>query len=116
MTANVVSHRNIWLCNWEVDSGSQNRLVGLPFQGAKLFGHALEPILVESKDKKRMLPTSTKKEVTKTKKQFFRFSRPDLRTRDNQKSRGKWNKSQFFPKGRSQDSAISKTSNDQRRA
>lgn len=114
MAANVVARRN-----WEVDIGSQNRLVGVPFQGEKLFGQALDPILVESKDKKRILPSNSKKDVTKPKKQSFHFSCPNYRARDSQKSRSKWNRSSFPPKWCSQDgvgSNPSKTNKDQRQA
>lgn len=67
MMVNVVAQRNIWLRNWEVDPRSQNRLVGVPFQGAKLFGQMLDPILMESKYKKKGLP-SDYKEIPKSKK------------------------------------------------
>lgn len=38
MAANFVVRRSVWLCNWEVDAGSQSRLVAVSFQGSKLFG------------------------------------------------------------------------------
>lgn len=34
-----------------------NKVVAVPFKGEKLFGKALDPFLVETKGKKKVLPT-----------------------------------------------------------
>lgn len=59
----------MWLRHWEGDAGSASRLVGVPFKGEKLFGETLEPLLMENKDKQKVL-VSNKKEPPK-KNQFF---------------------------------------------
>lgn len=53
---------NLWLHQWEVDEGSQARLVSVPFSGSKLFGQALDPLLIESCDKCKVLPMVRKEQ------------------------------------------------------
>lgn len=57
LAVNVVARRNIWLCQWEVDQGSQSQLVSEPFMGSKLFGES-----TESSDKRKVLPSARKEQ------------------------------------------------------
>lgn len=45
----------LWLCHWQADMRSKWRLASTPYKGAHLFGEALDTILVEGKDKKKVL-------------------------------------------------------------
>lgn len=47
--------RSTWLHNWDVDSSAQTTLVSLSLKGEKLFGEVLDPMLLESRDKKNVL-------------------------------------------------------------
>lgn len=60
MAENISAHHAIRLRNWKGDSGSQSKLTNIPFEGRNLFGSTMEPILVESKDKKKSLPLPKK--------------------------------------------------------
>ncbi|XP_053138354.1 uncharacterized protein LOC128339002 [Hemicordylus capensis] len=60
--ASVVGRRYLWLKAWQADSASKNNLCALPYKGSKLFGNsALEKVLVESKDKKKTMPSAPRK-------------------------------------------------------
>lgn len=99
MAASVTARRNIWLRHWDVDAGSQSRLVGVPFKGSKLFGEALDPILIENRDKRKVLP-SNRKVLHKAKTAIsFRPQRGDFR-KEGYKHGSRWNKSRVFPKSR----------------
>lgn len=104
--ANIVARCKVCLWNWEVDEGCQIRLVGVPFHGSKLFGQALDPILIENKDKRKVLP-SGKKEQTKPKNLTFRL---EHQRKDSHRSKGRWNRTRFFLKGRPQGANSSNTS------
>lgn len=62
MAPNVAARRNIWLRQWDGDSSSVSGLVGVPFKGEK-FGEALEPFLIETKDKREVLPSGRKEHI-----------------------------------------------------
>lgn len=47
----------LWLCHWQADMRSKWRLALAPYKGANLFGKALDPILIENKDKRKSCPT-----------------------------------------------------------
>lgn len=89
MATGVVARRNVWLSQWQGDAGSATRLVSSPFKGQKLFGESLEPLLVEDKDKRKVL-LSSKKEAPKKTPSF----RPSgFRSRDGwTRSKPKWGK------------------------
>lgn len=55
MAANTTTRHSIWLRSWSGNSGSQAKLIGAPFEGGKLFGSSLEPLLMEAKDKRKVL-------------------------------------------------------------
>lgn len=99
LASNVAARRSVWLRRWEVDQGSQSRLAAFPFAGDKLFGQTLDPLLVENKDKKKVLPT-IKKDPPKGRATFFpQRNRQSFRRREGAR-KTKWNKGRFFPKGR----------------
>lgn len=56
MASEIVARRGIWLRAWQADLRSKNFVSAYPFQGEKLFGDALDRILVETRDKKKAMP------------------------------------------------------------
>ncbi|XP_013917310.1 PREDICTED: uncharacterized protein LOC106545317, partial [Thamnophis sirtalis] len=61
LASNVTSRRLLWLRHWQVDVKTKWKLISAPFKGGKLFGETLDPFLMESKDKCKILPPVTKK-------------------------------------------------------
>lgn len=57
MPASVTARHNTWLRHWDVDAASQAKGMGIPFKGSKLFSEALNPLLFETKGKKKVLLT-----------------------------------------------------------
>lgn len=57
IASSVTARRLLWLCHWEVDMRYKGKLVSAPFKGGKLFGEILEPILVETKNRRNVLPS-----------------------------------------------------------
>lgn len=57
MVVGMVAGWHTWLHNWDTDAASLTKVVSVPFQGTKLFGEGLEPLLVETKGKRKILPT-----------------------------------------------------------
>lgn len=53
----VTSRRLLWRRHWQADLRSKWCLASSPFKGGKLFGEALDPILIENRDKKKVLPS-----------------------------------------------------------
>ncbi|XP_060542718.1 ligand-dependent nuclear receptor corepressor-like protein isoform X7 [Pantherophis guttatus] len=47
---NVASCRLLWLRNWQADMRSKWQLASAPYSSGALFGSALEPLLVETRD------------------------------------------------------------------
>lgn len=56
MASSAVARRGIWLRAWPADLRVKNIVVAYPFQSEKLFGNALNRILIETKDKKKTIP------------------------------------------------------------
>lgn len=52
----VMARHMLWLHNWQADAKSKWKLASEPFTGGKVFGEAMEPILVETKDRRKILP------------------------------------------------------------
>lgn len=61
MAAGVHARRSLWLRAWPADANSKRIVTAYPFTGEKLFGPHLEQILVESRDKKKILPKSLRR-------------------------------------------------------
>lgn len=57
IASTVASRRLLWLRLWQVDAKQKWQLASAPFSGECLFGESLEPLLVESKDKHKILPS-----------------------------------------------------------
>lgn len=55
--ASVTSQHLLWLCHWQVDIHSKWRLASAPFRGKNNFREVLDPILVENKDRQKVLPS-----------------------------------------------------------
>ncbi|XP_070591654.1 uncharacterized protein [Erythrolamprus reginae] len=77
MASTISSRRLLWLRNWQVDAKSKWPLSSAPFEGSKLFGESLEPVLVEDKDKRKVLPRSYRRQDRRTgpysRRQSFRW-------------------------------------------
>lgn len=58
IASSVASRRLLWLCQWQADVRNKWCLASAPFTGGSLFGAALDPFLVENKDKQKVLPTA----------------------------------------------------------
>lgn len=52
LAAGVAMHR----ATWDMDSSAHSSVLSLPFKGEKLFGDSQDPLLIESKGKKKFLP------------------------------------------------------------
>ncbi|XP_058015779.1 uncharacterized protein LOC131186316 [Ahaetulla prasina] len=57
----VTSRRLLWLRHWKADTRNKWRLASSAYAGSKLFGASLDPILVETKDKKKVLPSLSRR-------------------------------------------------------
>ncbi|XP_070610821.1 lamina-associated polypeptide 2, isoforms alpha/zeta-like [Erythrolamprus reginae] len=62
MASTISSRRLLWLRHWQADAKSKWRLSSAPFEGTKLFGEVLEAVLVEDKDKRKVLTRSSRRQ------------------------------------------------------
>lgn len=51
----------MWLRQWQTELKHKWKLASEPYTGGTLFSDALNPLLVEGKDKKKILPANPKK-------------------------------------------------------
>lgn len=58
LAATVTNRRLFWLRNWRADNKAKWKLAAALFTAPSLFGPCLDPILVEDKDKRKVLPSS----------------------------------------------------------
>lgn len=58
LASTVSARRLFWLRQWKADLKSKWRLASAPFKAPNLFGAALDPVLIEDRDKRKVLPTS----------------------------------------------------------
>ncbi|KAL8183696.1 UNVERIFIED_CONTAM: hypothetical protein K2H54_048893 [Gekko kuhli] len=66
--ANIIIRRNIWLKHWKVDSLSKSNLATEKFSGRLLFGESnLDKVLVETREKKKAMPSSSYRRERDTK-------------------------------------------------
>lgn len=70
MAASVHARRALWLRAWQADNKSKQIVAAYPFTGDKLFGPHLEDILVETGDKKKVLPKSLRRNDRKGKQLY----------------------------------------------
>lgn len=57
LVSTVTSRRLFWLRNWKTEAKAKWKLAATPYENAKLFGTALDPLLIEDKDKRKVLPS-----------------------------------------------------------
>ncbi|XP_060537519.1 CCAAT/enhancer-binding protein gamma isoform X1 [Pantherophis guttatus] len=57
MASSVTARRMLWLRHWRMDAKNKWKLVSTPFDGGHLFGQSLDPLLVETSDKRKVLPS-----------------------------------------------------------
>lgn len=55
----VATRRQLW--QWQADVCHKWRLASAPFKGGALFGESLDPFLIETKDKRKILPSASRK-------------------------------------------------------
>lgn len=61
MVSNITSRHLLWLRHWQANMKTKWRLAAALFKGGSLFGEALDPVLVEGRDKKKVLPFSSRR-------------------------------------------------------
>lgn len=59
LASSVTSRRLFWLWNWRADTKAKWRLAAAPYEAPNLFGSALGPVLIEDKDKRKVMPASS---------------------------------------------------------
>ncbi|XP_070607231.1 uncharacterized protein [Erythrolamprus reginae] len=62
MATTLSSRRLLWLRNWPADLKSKGRLASAPLQGSMLFGDILDKVLIEDKDKRKVLLKSNRRQ------------------------------------------------------
>lgn len=82
MGSSITSRRLLWLRNWQADIRSKWRLASSPFSGDKLFGSLLDPLLIETKDHRKVLPSLNRRPEARAQPYFrplpFRNSEPSF--------------------------------------
>lgn len=73
--SSVTARRLLWLRNWQADAKSKWRLATSAFEGPSLFGAPLEPLLIETKDKRRILPSVSRRSEHRSSNAPFRSFR-----------------------------------------
>lgn len=58
LASSVTSQRLFWLHNWKADVKAKWNLAAALYKAPNLFGAALDPVLVEDKDKQKVLSSS----------------------------------------------------------
>lgn len=61
MASSVAMRHLLWLRQWQTDVFHKWCLASAPFKVASLFGESLDPILVETRDKRNFLPSATRR-------------------------------------------------------
>lgn len=74
LASNVTSRRLVWLRHWQADMRSKWRLVLAPFKGGNHFGDSLDPVLVEDREKRKVLPSSYRRTDRRSSPYFHRQS------------------------------------------
>lgn len=55
--SSISTRRMLWLHHWNFDAHNKWRLASAPYTGGNLFGQSLDPLLVETKDIRKILPS-----------------------------------------------------------
>lgn len=58
LASSVSARRLFWLRGWRADAKAKWKLAAAPYKAPRLFGAALDPLLVEDKDKRKVMPTA----------------------------------------------------------
>lgn len=61
LASNITSRRLLWLCHWQAGMRTKWQLASVAFKGGSLFGEALDPVLVEGRDKNKVLPSTSQR-------------------------------------------------------
>lgn len=69
----ITARRLLWLRQWQADVKSKWRLATAPFGGPHMFGASLEPLLVESRDKRKFLPAMSRRSDHRSPQSFPPF-------------------------------------------
>lgn len=80
LSSSVTFRCLLWLRNWQADTKSKWRLAASSFTGGSLFGESLEPILIENKDKRKVLLSMTRQADHRPSPYFWK---PTFRAPDN---------------------------------
>lgn len=99
MAASVHARRALWLRAWQADNRSKQILAAYPFTGETLFGPKLEKILVETRDKRKALPKSLRRNDRRG-KQTYPSSNFSFRSSFANRSRTEGRRPSWTPKPR----------------
>lgn len=70
--ATISSRRLLWLRQWQADMRSKWQLAASPYSADSLFGSPLDPWLIETRDRRKILPSVSRRSDSR----FFPYSRP----------------------------------------
>ncbi|XP_070807546.1 uncharacterized protein [Pituophis catenifer annectens] len=70
--SSVTARRLLWLRYWQATVKFKWKLATAPFKGGNLFGEALEPVLIETEDKKKVLRSMCRRPDRRSKNTFSR--------------------------------------------
>ncbi|XP_034262888.1 uncharacterized protein LOC117658879 [Pantherophis guttatus] len=113
IASSVTARRLLWLRYWQASMKFKWKLASAPFKGENLFGEALEPVLIETHDNKKVLRSMSRRPNQRSQNPPFRaadtgndFSQPQrayFQPQDRQSNRpgnrGQQNRQQFQSKG-----------------
>lgn len=99
MSSNMLTRWALWLRSWSGEAGYRSKLVNLPFKDGKLFSKALEPILVEANNKRKVLPLG-KKEFPKTRQPSFHPFRQRFRDSSGPQFKSCWTNARVLPRAK----------------
>lgn len=60
LISTLTSRRLLWLCQWQADLRAKWRLAATPFMGGMLFGESLDPLLIDNREKRKILLSSAR--------------------------------------------------------
>ncbi|XP_034282740.1 RNA-binding protein 33-like [Pantherophis guttatus] len=63
--SSITSRRLLWLQNWQADIRSKWQLASAPYTVGSLFGPPLERLLVETRDKRKILPSQLQRSISR---------------------------------------------------
>lgn len=63
--SSITSRRLLWLRGWQADIRSKWQLASAPYSAGSLFGPPLEPLLIETRDKRKILPSQLRRSASR---------------------------------------------------